>query len=209
MSFADPPALPLRETDVDTNPLRQFRRWFDEAQAAEVVEPDAMFLATATPDGRPSGRVVLLRGFDERGFVFFTNYESRKGQELVTNPRAALVFFWDALDRQVRVEGRVERTSSAESDAYYKTRPRGSQIGAWASPQSAMLPGREALDRKVAEAEARFAGLDTVPRPLHWGGFRVAPDVIEFWQGQPSRLHDRLRFQRQGDGTWLMQRLAP
>ena len=208
MMPVDPPSQ-LRESDIDADPLRQFRRWFDEALAAEAVEPEAMFLATATPDGRPSGRVVLLRGFDERGFVFFTNYESRKGQELAANPRAALAFFWDALDRQVRIEGPVQRVSPAESDVYYNSRPRGSRIGAWASPQSAVLPGREALDRKVAEAEARFAGLDALPRPPHWGGLRVVPDVIEFWQGQPNRLHDRLCFQRQGDGTWLLQRLAP
>jgi pyridoxamine 5'-phosphate oxidase len=200
---------PLGESNVDSNPLEQFRRWLEEASGFEEFQADAMILATATPEGRPSARVVLLRGFDDRGFVFFTNYDSRKGQELAANPQAALVFFWDPLERQVRVEGRVELASPAESDAYFQSRPRGSQVGAWASPQSAALPNRVALERRVAEAEARFAGLDAVPRPPNWGGFRVVPELIEFWQGQPSRLHDRLCFRRQPDGTWLLERLAP
>jgi pyridoxamine 5'-phosphate oxidase len=175
----------------------------------QLLQPDAMILATATPEGRPSARVVLLRGLDERGFVFFTNYESRKGQELAANPHAALVFFWDALERQVRVEGRVELASPAESDAYFQSRPRGSQVGAWASPQSEVLPNREALQRKVIEVEARFAGTAALPRPPNWGGFRLVPELFEFWQGQPSRLHDRLCYRRQPDETWLLERLAP
>jgi pyridoxamine 5'-phosphate oxidase len=200
---------PLRESNVDSNPLRQFRRWLEEASGIEEFQPDAMILATATPEGKPSARVVLLRGLDERGFMFFTNYDSRKGKELAANPHAALVFFWDPLERQVRVEGHVELASPAESDAYFQSRPRGSQLGAWASPQSAALPNREALDRSVADVEARFAGMDAVPRPPNWGGFRVVPELIEFWQGQPSRLHDRLCFRRRPDGTWLLERLAP
>jgi pyridoxamine 5'-phosphate oxidase len=203
---------PLHESTVDANPFRQFQRWYDEALAlagARELKAEAMILSTSTPDGRPSGRVVLLRGFDERGFVFFTNYESRKGQELAANPYAALVFFWDALERQVRVEGHVERTSAEESDAYFQGRPRDSCLSAWASPQSAVLPSREELAGRVAEIAGRFAGQEKIPRPPNWGGIRVVPEVIEFWQGQPSRLHDRLSFRRQSDGTWLMQRLAP
>jgi pyridoxamine 5'-phosphate oxidase len=202
-------AVALRESDVDADPLRQFRRWYEEALVADIVQPEAMVLATATADGQPAARMVLLRGFDERGFVFFSNYDSRKGKELAANPQAALVFYWDLQDRQVRVEGRVERASAAESDAYFSSRPRGSRLGAWASPQSAVLSGREELDSQVRDVEARFAGLEMVPRPPNWGGFRVVPEVIEFWQGQPSRLHDRLCYRRQGDGTWQLQRLAP
>jgi pyridoxamine 5'-phosphate oxidase len=210
MIVSEGPRQPLRESDFDSNPLRQFRRWMQEtSDFFQLLQPDAMILATATPEGRPSARVVLLRGLDERGFVFFTNYESRKGQELAANPHAALVFFWDALERQVRVEGRVELASPAESDAYFQSRPRGSQVGAWASPQSEVLPNREALQRKVIEVEARFAGTAALPRPPNWGGFRLVPELFEFWQGQPSRLHDRLCYRRQPDETWLLERLAP
>jgi pyridoxamine 5'-phosphate oxidase len=215
MSFVDPRSRlchtqkPLLESDVDANPLRQFERWFDEAVKAGVLEPEAMALATATTGGAPSARMVLLRDFDERGFVFFTNYDSRKARELAANPRAALVFFWEAVERQIRVEGRIETVSAAESDAYFAGRPRGSQLGAWASPQSDVLTSREALEQRVRDVETRFADDKPVPRPPNWGGLRVVPDLIEFWQGEPSRLHDRLCFQRQADGTWLMQRLAP
>ena len=152
---------------------------------------------------------VVVRGCDERGFAFFTNYQSRKGAELAANPRAALVFFWEPFDRQVRIEGRVEKVSAAESDAYFHSRPRGSRLGAWASPQSQVLPGRDALDAWVNEMEAKYAGQDVFPRPPHWGGYRVVPELIEFWQGQPSRLHDRLRYQRQADGSWKIDRLSP
>lgn len=166
-----------------------------------------MTLATATRDGHPSARMVLLKGFDARGFVFYTNYESRKGGELEQNPQAALVFFWVELERQVRVEGRVERAAPAESDAYFASRPLGSQIGAWASAQSRVIAGREPLERRTAELEDEYAGRE-VPRPSQWGGYRVVPHVIEFWQGRPSRLHDRLRY-RQKDGGWIVERLSP
>jgi pyridoxamine 5'-phosphate oxidase len=215
MSFVDPRSrqsllhTPLRESDVDPEPFRQFQRWYDEAVAADVVQPEAMTLATATPQGIPSARIVLLRGFDERGFVFFTNYDSRKGRELAANPNAALVFFWQPLERQVRVEGRVEATSAAESEVYFNSRPRGSQLGAWASPQSSILVDRPGLERRVQEVEKQFEGLDVIPRPPNWGGMRLVPHLIEFWQGQPSRLHDRLCFRRQPEGGWVLQRLAP
>jgi pyridoxamine 5'-phosphate oxidase len=198
----------LREEDVDPDPIRQFAAWFEEASLSEVPEVNAMALATATSDGRPSVRLVLLRGFDERGFTFFTNYESRKARELDENPRAALVMFWHELERQVRIEGRVERASDEESDRYFHGRPEGSRIGAWASPQSRVIPGREALEALYREVMARYPE-GAIPRPTNWGGYRVIPESIEFWQGRPNRLHDRLHYARRPEGGWLIERLAP
>jgi pyridoxamine 5'-phosphate oxidase len=202
------PLAALSEADLDPNPFRQFQAWLDQAAAAGPREPNAMTLATATPDGRPSARMVLLRGLDERGFVFFTNYDSRKGEELAANPRAALVFYWGELDRQVRIEGTVEKTSEEESDAYFRGRPEGSRLGAWASRQSRILAGRHVLEAEMRELEACFPD-GNIPRPPHWGGYRVRPESIEFWQGQPNRLHDRLRYVRRGDGGWHIERLSP
>jgi pyridoxamine 5'-phosphate oxidase len=197
----------LAEADVDADPVVQFGRWFEQATQAGLLEPSAMTLATATPDGRPSARMVLLRGFDERGFCFYTNYQSRKAAELAANPRAALVFWWDALERQVRIEGRVEPTSRAESEAYFASRPPGSQLSAAASPQSRVIDDRATLERRVAELAASHQD-GQVPLPDFWGGYRLTPEVIEFWQGRPNRLHDRLRYRRAGD-AWVIERLAP
>jgi pyridoxamine 5'-phosphate oxidase len=197
----------LLEEDVAPDPFQQFTRWLEEATAARLAQPLGMTLATATPDGRPSARLVLLRGLDERGFVFFTNYQSRKSLELDRNPWAALTFYWAELERQVRIEGRVERVSAAESDAYFRTRPRGSQLGAIASPQSKVIPDRAVLERHMDEVTARYEGKE-VPRPAHWGGYRVLPDTVEFWHGGSNRLHDRLRYRRLVGG-WVLERLAP
>ncbi len=196
----------LDESHADADPIRQFAHWWDEAIKSQLPEPNAMTLATADASGRPSARVVLLKGFDDNGFVFFTNYDSRKGAELAANPRAALLFFWPELERQVRVDGEVERVSAAESDAYFRSRPLASRIGAWASPQSRPISGRAWLMARVAEMGVRH-GLNP-DRPPHWGGFRVRPQAIEFWQGRPSRLHDRLLYTRDA-GAWQRQRLAP
>ena len=195
-------------TEVDPDPIEQFRLWFDETLAADLHEPNAMILATATPDGRPSARVVLLKGFDERGFVFYTNYEGRKGRELEANPSCVLVFYWGELERQVRVEGRAARVPDDESDAYYASRPRGSRIGAWASEQSRPVESRDVLDERVRDLEAEYGGRE-VPRPPFWGGYRVEPEVVEFWQGRENRMHDRLVYRRSEDGAWHRERLQP
>ncbi len=200
-------AQPLREEDVDPDPLRQFAAWFAAASEAGVRAPEAAVIATASADGAPSARMVLVKQFDERGFVLFTNYESRKGLELAANPRAALLFYWDLLGRQVRIEGPARRTTAEESAAYVGTRPRASQLSALASPQSQPVKSRAALERRVAELAARYQG-QAVPLPQGWGGFRVAPESFEFWQHREDRLHDRLLYVRRG-GDWVLERLAP
>lgn len=194
--------------DVATDPIVQFEVWFQ--QAIEAVGPDAnaMHLATASAAGRPSGRVVLLKDFDHRGFVFFTNYHSRKGQQIAVNPHAALTFFWSPLERQVRIEGLVEQVSAAESDAYFHTRPQGARIGAWASPQSRLIASRAELEQRVADAQAQYAS-GPIPRPDFWGGYRLRPVLLEFWQGRESRLHDRMIYELADSGAWALSRLAP
>ncbi len=199
----------LSETDAPADPMTLFASWFQAAHDAQLVEPAAMTLATATPAGVPSARVVLLRGFDERGFVFFTNYDSRKANELATNPRAALVLLWAPLQRQIRIEGIVEKTSVAESDAYFAQRPPGHRLGALVSPQSQVISSRAFLEARLAELEAKYPPGTDAPRPEHWGGYRVAPTLIEFWQGRRNRLHDRLRWRKNPDGSWARDRLAP
>jgi pyridoxamine 5'-phosphate oxidase len=198
----------LTERDVDSDPMRQFDRWFVQACNAELLEPNAMALATSTADGYPSCRIVLLKGVDARGFVFFTDYRSRKGTELDGNPRAALCFFWDVLQRQVRITGTVTRVSPDESAEYFRSRPHGSRIGAWASIQSSRLASRDALEREVAALLEKYPDGSEVPLPHHWGGYRVVPQTIEFWQGRVSRLHDRIVYTRDGD-QWTMGRLSP
>jgi pyridoxamine 5'-phosphate oxidase len=197
----------LAEADVDADPVVQFGRWFEQAVSAGLLEPNAMTLATSTSDGRPSARMVLLRGFDDRGFVFYSNYGSRKGAELAANPRASLVFWWGELERQVRIEGRVERTSRSESEAYFHSRPPGSQLSAAASPQSQVIDGRAVLEERVARLATGHQD-GQVPLPGFWGGYRLVHEVVELWQGRPNRLHDRLRYRRAGD-RWRIERLAP
>ncbi|MDI1259820.1 pyridoxamine 5'-phosphate oxidase [Aquabacterium sp.] len=197
----------LDEAHVQAHPLGQFHQWFDEAVQLKLTEPNAMTLATAGADGRPSTRVLLLKGADERGLVWFTNYASRKGRDLAANPFAAIQFFWGGLERVVRVEGRVEKVAESESDEYYRSRPLGSRIGAWASPQSEVIPSREALEMAWADQQVRLG--NDPPRPDHWGGYRLVPDRWEFWQGRTSRLHDRLIFELTPGGQWVLCRLAP
>ncbi len=196
----------LDEGDVAASPLAQFDQWFKEALNAELPEPNAMTLATCDAQARPSARIVLIKGYDERGFVYFTNYESHKAQDLAANNRAALLFFWPELERQIRIQGRVEKISAADSDDYYRSRPLASRIGAWASPQSQVLSSRTSLEARVAAFEAEYG--DNPPRPAHWGGYRVVPQVMEFWQGRRSRLHDRIQY-RLNNGVWKIERLAP
>lgn len=198
----------LDEKLVDRDPIKQFQAWFDDAIAAKLPLPEAMNLATATPEGRPSSRVVLLKQVDQKGFVFFTNYHSAKAQQLESNPYAALVFYWPQLDRQVRIEGKVERTSVAESAEYFQTRPRESQIGAWASPQSSVIAGREVLEDRARELEEYYRDRE-IECPGHWGGYRLRADRIEFWKSRVGRLHDRILYELMSDGEWAIKRLAP
>lgn len=197
----------LLESQAPDDPFALFGTWFSQAVEVESTEPNAMMLATVDAEGQPHLRTLLLKGFDERGFVFYTNYQSAKGEQLLAHPRAAMTFWWPDLERQVRVEGAVEVVADEESDTYYHSRPLGSRLGAWTSPQSQVISGREALEQRLAAVEAQYADAPP-PRPPHWGGFRLVPQMIEFWQGRPSRLHDRLRFCREGD-DWRRERLAP
>jgi pyridoxamine-phosphate oxidase len=201
-------AASLSETEANTDPIKQFDTWFKEALDAEVQEPTAMTLATATHDGRPSARIVLLKGFDSNGFVFYTNYLSRKGKEISKNPLGALLFFWGSMERQVRIEGTIEKISKEESERYFHSRPKDSQIGAVISPQSQEIPGREALEQKWHETEAKYKDTE-VPKPAHWGGYLLKPRLIEFWQGRPSRLHDRILYKKIDNKNWKKVRLAP
>jgi pyridoxamine 5'-phosphate oxidase len=197
----------LNESDVSVDPITQFANWWDEAVNSKIEEVNAMTLATVNNDGRPSARIVLLKGFDEKGFVFFTNYQSKKGKELEDNPHGAVVFFWRELERQVRIEGGIEKVSEEDSDAYYQSRPAGSRIGAWASPQSEVIDGRETLENNYRALEKKFDNKN-IPRPGHWGGYILRPSMIEFWQGRSSRLHDRIQYSLKENG-WVIERLAP
>lgn len=201
-------AAGLRRRDLDPDPIKQFSNWFTAAIEAQIRDVNAMSLATAGADGKPSVRIVLLKGFDADGFVFFTNYDSEKGKQLEENPHVALGFYWIELDRQIRINGRAEKSSREESERYFHSRPLGSQLGAWASRQSEVVDGRRVLDARFAEVSERYAE-KAVPLPPHWGGFRVTPDRFEFWQGRPNRLHDRFRYTRADDSSWQIHRLAP
>ena len=197
----------LSEQDVLENPIQQFKKWFDEAIESKILEPNGMVISTINPDFRLSSRVVLLKGLDERGFVFYSNYNSHKGQNIAQNPTVAVNFWWVELERQVRIEGRIEKTTEAESDEYFNSRPRGSQLGAWVSEQSMVIESREILEKRQTELEKKFDN-QLIPRPAHWGGYRVVPDLIEFWQGRSSRLHDRLRYKLE-NSIWTLERLSP
>lgn len=199
----------LVETQADSDPIRQFHLWLEQAIEAQLPDANAMTLSTVNLAGKPSSRIVLLKGYDRRGLVFYTNYQSRKSQELEANPWAALNFWWIPLERQIRLEGRAEKLDPAESEAYFHSRPRDSQLGAWTSPQSSVILDREVLEQKFKELEGKYTGVDVIPRPEYWGGWRVIPETIEFWQGRASRLHDRLLYQLQPDGSWQYDRLAP
>lgn len=198
----------LLEEDLDPDPFKQFESWYNDALKAEFVHPDAFSLATSSADGRPAARMLLLKGFDKKGFVFYTNSGSRKGEELESNPFCTICFWWDKLERQVRIEGRVEKVSDSEADSYFSSRPHGSQIGAWASEQSSVIPDRKYLEKRFNDIEEKYKGRE-VPRPGYWNGYRLIPDSIEFWQGRPNRLHDRLRYMLLEDGSWAIERLAP
>ncbi len=199
----------LLETDVAPDPIVQFDKWWQQALASEIMEPNAMTLATASSDGMPSARIVLLKGFDQNGFVFFTNYKSYKGMQLEENPKACLVFFWKELERQVRIVGIVKKLSEKDSDEYFHSRPIGSRLGAWASPQSQVIESRNWLDNHYLEVASQFKEEEGIQRPPHWGGYIVQPVIIEFWQGRPSRLHDRMQYTLQENGSWKIERLAP
>jgi pyridoxamine 5'-phosphate oxidase len=198
----------LDQTGVAKNPIAQFQKWFDEAIKSEALEPNAMTLSTLSETGKPSARIVLLKGVEKNSFLFYTNYQSQKGKELAANPACALTFFWPELERQVRIEGVCTRVDEATSDTYFKSRPRGSQLGAWASPQSSLIKNRELLETRIKELEKRFEGQETLPKPHQWGGYAVEPLEIEFWQGRPSRLHDRIVYYKTDTG-WTIHRLAP
>jgi pyridoxamine 5'-phosphate oxidase len=198
----------LLEQTVNANPVLQFQGWLQDAVAAQILEPNAMTLATVTPEGKPSARIVLLKNFDDRGFVFYTNFQSRKGRELSQTPAAALVFWWERLERQVRIEGNIAKVSDAEADAYFQSRPKGSQLGAWASDQSQLIKGREDLERHLQALEQEYENRP-IPRPANWGGYRLAPTVFEFWQGRPNRLHDRLCYRQNNITSWTIERLSP
>ena len=198
----------LDEKDVHPDPMKQFEKWWQDVLGSTIEEVNAMTLATANKNGRPSARIVLLKGFTREGFIFFTNYESHKGSELLENPQASLVFFWKELERQVRIEGKAEKISGEESDIYFSSRPEGSKIGAWASPQSKVIASREIIETNVTATEKKFEGAE-IQRPPHWGGYIIKPSVIEFWQGRPSRLHDRIQYSKPENGNWKIERLAP
>lgn len=200
---------PLDERELEDTPLPQFDRWLTAAEAAGLTDFNAMALSTASIDGKPSSRMVLLRGHDVRGFCFYTNYLSRKGGELAVNPYASLLFFWPTFARQIRIEGTITQTTEAESDAYFHSRPKGHRLGAWVSPQSQRIAGRDFLAERMGELQKQYQDTEDVPRPEHWGGYRLAPVAIEFWQGRENRLHDRVRFTKLGDGSWRKERLAP
>ncbi len=199
----------LSESEAQANPFEQFKLWFEDALKSEIREPNAMTIATASKEGRPSARTVLLKGYGEEGFTFYTNYESRKGKELAENPYVAILFFWDVLERQIRIEGKVHCLSAEDSDNYFNKRPKGSRIGALASPQSQVIESREIIEENVEELTKKYANLEQIPRPDHWGGYLIVPSKFEFWQGRPSRLHDRLQYELTENGVWKIERLAP